>query len=387
MRAYYFAGGGTGGHLFPGLAVADALRTADTECNIVFVGSERSLESGLVTKQGYEHRSLPAEPLSSLKKNPISFFWRNWTAYRLAKAMLRKNRPAAVIGLGGFASAPLVLAASRMSIPTVLLEQNSIPGKSTRWLSRWAKVVCLSYDGSARYFSQRRRLKLTGNPVRNEITQLFSTARTGDEGKLESTSDRRSGKTLLVLGGSQGAQPLNDAIIRLLQSRPTLLADWQIVHQTGVSKYAEIQRQYDRLGVRAEVAAFLPDMAVRYRQASLVISRAGATTLAELACAGIPALLVPYPHTAENHQWHNARTFELAGAAEIVHQGAVPEHTASVLGDHLQRLLHPESPGSSTHLERMSQAMRTLARPEATQEVLRVIHELVNEHWRMRTHQ
>src|SRR5690349_15832126 len=131
---FLFAGGGTGGHLFPGLAVAEALIAREPQARIQFVGSERSLERVLVIQHGFDHRTLPSEPLNQLWRKPWSFGWRNWRAYRTARKWLEQDRPAAVVGLGGFASAPVVLAASRMKIPTLLLEQNSIPGRSTRWL-------------------------------------------------------------------------------------------------------------------------------------------------------------------------------------------------------------------------------------------------------------
>jgi UDP-N-acetylglucosamine--N-acetylmuramyl-(pentapeptide) pyrophosphoryl-undecaprenol N-acetylglucosamine transferase len=249
----------------------------------------------------------------------------------------------------------------------LLLEQNSIPGRSTRWLSRWADSVCLSYPESAKYFSKRTPTHLTGNPVRREIAHL-----TGDDkGQDELTSKP---PTLLILGGSQGAQSLNEGMLWLLRTNPRVLAGWRIVHQTGTTQQAVIQAGYHDLGISAEVSAFLPDMAERYAASTLVISRAGATTLAELACAGLPAILVPYPFAADNHQWHNARTFEVAGAAVTALQGDSVDATGKILLDRLEQLLKQPD---RVHV--MSRAMRRLAKPDATESVLQVLSKLVRK--------
>ena len=354
---YLFAGGGTGGHLFPGLSVAAALLIQDPAARMQFVGSERSLERALVIQHGFDHRTLPSEPLTKLWRRPWSFVWRNLKAYRIAREWLKQDRPAAVVGLGGFASAPVVLAAHRLGIPTLLLEQNSIPGRSTRWLSRWARVVCLSYPQSVACFDCRIATRLTGNPIRTEIADLA---------RLERVESTRP--TLLVLGGSQGAQALNAAILELLKSQPQLFKGWNIVHQTGAAQCAAVLQQYQALSISADVAPFFHDLDSRYQSATLVISRAGATTLAELACAGIPAILVPYPSAADNHQWHNAQAFEDAGAARTCKQGETPQATAAELMKQLNGLVTDAKLRAE-----MSEAMRSLAHPTATDQVIEAL--------------
>lgn len=358
---FLFAGGGTGGHLFPGLSVAEALRARDPKVRIQFVGSERSLERALVIQHGYDHRTLPSEPLTQLWRKPWSFLWRNWRAYGMAREWLQQDRPAAVIGLGGFASAPIVMAAYRLGIPALLLEQNAIPGRSTRWLSRCARVVCLSYPQSVAYFNRRIETRLTGNPIRAEIAALARVERT----ELEPP-------TLLILGGSQGAQALNAAIIEMWKSQPHLFAGWNVVHQTGVAQCAAVQQEYQALKRPADVAPFFYDMDQRYQSANLIISRAGATTLAELACTGIPAILVPYPSAADNHQWYNAQAFEEAGAARTCLQKATAAETAVELMKQLT--------GVADNLQRraeMSEAMRSLAQPAATENVIEALDQAI----------
>lgn len=358
---FLFAGGGTGGHLFPGLAVATALRQRDPTTRIQFVGSERSLEKSLVIQHGHEHRTLPSEPLTQAWRRPWSFAWRNWRAYRVARKWLHAEPPDAVIGLGGFASAPLVLAASRLGIPSVLLEQNSIPGRSTRWLSRFANVVCLAYPDSVNLFKPTVQTRLTGNPLREEIAALASIER------FETPP-----ATLLILGGSQGAQPLNSAVVEMLQTQPDLLSGWHVVHQTGAAQSGSVQQAYRQLEISNEVAPFFHDMAERYQAATLVISRAGATTLAELACAGVPAILVPYPQSADNHQWHNAKALSDAGAAVLCEQRQTPAQSAEDLAAIVRELSQAPSKRAD-----MSESMRSLALPDATNRVVEVIMEVI----------
>ena len=356
-RLYLFAGGGTGGHLFPGLAVATALKVADPDARVEFVGSNRPLERELVERHGYRLRALPAESLAMLRKHPVRFVWNNAAAYFSAHRWLSEARPACVVGLGGFASAPLVLAARQQGVPVVLLEQNAIPGRTTRWLSRRAALVCLSFAGSAARFSRAERLRLTGNPVRPEIADLSShpCSATGQP-------------TLLILGGSQGAQPLNAAGLEFAASEKPRLSDWRIVHQTGAAQHEETQQRYAALGIEAVCEPFLHDLPHWYRQATLVISRAGATTLAELACAGLPAVLVPFPEAADNHQMRNAEVFAAAGAACIVEQESDAQATAARLVDVCLPLITDPAARSA-----LAQGMRSLARPQAAQDVAEAI--------------
>ncbi len=358
---FLFAGGGTGGHLFPGLSVAEALRARDPAVRVEFVGSERSLERALVIQHGYDHRTLPSEPLTQLWRKPWSFFWRNWRAYGMAREWLKQDRPTAVIGLGGFASAPIVLAAYRLGIPALLLEQNAIPGRATRWLSRFARIVCLSYPQSVTYFHRRVETRLTGNPIRAEIAALARLERVESEPP-----------TVLILGGSQGAQALNAAVIEMWKLQPQFFAGWNIVHQTGVAQCAAVQQEYQALNRSAEVAPFFYDMDQRYRAATLIISRAGATTLAELACTGVPAVLVPYPSAADNHQWFNAQAFEEAGAGRTCLQKENSQATARELIQQLTGVA--DNPQKRAE---MSEAMRSLAQPDATEQVIEVLDQAV----------
>ncbi len=349
-RSVILAGGGTGGHLFPGIAVADELVRRDTNTRIQFWGSVKLLEKQIVDAAGYEHVPLASVPPSLIPGRIWNSVVRNGQAYRIARTLLAAEQPDVVIGLGGFASVPPVLAARRSGVPVVLLEQNVIPGKATRWLSRFADVVCLPFDETWKHIPAGVKAVVTGNPIRRKIAELAT---------CEAT-DLNSPPTLLILGGSQGAATLNAAVLDSLASLVSQLADWRIVHQTGAADCDSIRQRSAALPLQFETQPFLGDMATVYRSATCVISRAGATTLAELACAGIPAILLPLPKSAHDHQRLNARLFADRGAVMIVEEGVDAAETARGLAVSLAELI-----SDASRRERMRQAMRKLARPNA----------------------
>lgn len=334
-RTILFAGGGTGGHLFPGIAVADELRRRDPSTRIVFVGSNRSIESAIVAEQGIEHRILSVEPLPVLKQNPIRFVYRNWQALRAARRLIRELQPSAIVGLGGYASAPLVWAARRTGSPVVLLEQNVIPGKTNRWLSRFAAVVCVSFAETQKYLSKGCRLTVTGNPVRKEIASLRGRRTVPADLSLDESREN----CLLILGGSQGADSLNAAVVDAVRKLSAEMAGWRIVHQTGPRDVAAVRTAYEESGIPAHVEPFFKEMADLYAAADLAISRSGATTLAELACAGIGSILVPFPYAADDHQTANARAFVEQDAAVMVQHAANLPLTEQALMNALRPLL------------------------------------------------
>lgn len=358
-NCYLFAGGGTGGHLTPGLAVAAEILKQDPASRVVFVGSERPLERKMIAEAGYEHQALPVESSRTLLRNPLRFMWRNWRALRMAKKLLDGEAPVAVIGLGGFASIPTMLAARRTGCPTVTLESNAIPGRATRFLSRRVGAVCATFETTAGQLPAGARVTVTGNPVRAAIAELCH---------AEATGGADLPPTLLILGGSQGAESLNQAVVEMIARGLPALASWRVVHQTGANQHESIARRYAGAGLSHLVEPFFDDLAPLYASATLVISRAGAATLAELACAGCPAILLPYPHAADNHQLANAKVFESAGGAIVVDHQRVPSTTANHLTTAVVELAQ-----DAARRNAMRSAMRKLARPEAAGKVLEVL--------------
>ena len=264
---------------------------------------------------------------------------------------MNETAPAAVIGLGGFASVPVVLAAWRRKVPIVLLEQNAILGRANRILLPLADRICLSFANTPVPARSHAKARTTGTPLRRGI--LPSPA-----------GDLIKRKCLLILGGSQGASGVNEALIQAWPGLRTELAGWRIVHQTGRRDFETIKAGYTRLGIPAEVSPFLTDLGSIYPQTALAISRAGGTSLAELAVHGIPSLLVPYPRSIRDHQLRNAEQFAEAGGAMIVEEGDNPRLTASRLADPLRQLLTRDDLRDT-----MGQALSSLAFPDAAGKV------------------
>lgn len=348
------AGGGTGGHLFPGIAVADAARRRDSATAILFVGSARGIEARVVPGSGFELELLPGAPLRGRGiAGKVGALGTLGAGTMQARTVVRRFRPDVVVGLGGYASAPAVVAGRLAGVPIVLLEQNATPGLTTRLLGRLADRVCVSFPDTVHGFAPGRAV-VTGNPVRTFPTRAAS-------------SEPRTGLTIAIVGGSAGAHRLNEA-------GPTLraaLADvpgLRIIHQTGLAEEAAVRTAYAG-AANVDVRAFITDMGEVYAAADLIVCRAGATTIAELAAQGLPAIFVPYPHAADDHQRANAEALVRGGAARVVldHQA-----TGGKLADEIRDLL-----ATPDQLVEMRQRMRQFARPDAAERVLAVIDELV----------
>jgi len=346
------AGGGTGGHLFPGVAIAEELRARDGEAAVRFVGTRRGIEARVLPDLGWELSLIEVSGLKTVGKlGAIRGLFRLPKALWQARKVLKEFRPDAVIGVGGYASGPVVLMARMRRIPTAICEQNSIPGLTNKWLGRVARAVFLSFDESRRFFKPKKTT-LSGNPVRRELLA-----------KLAASESRPADDTVhvLVCGGSQGAVAVNELAAQALASlaKSTRLA---IVHQTGDKDLAATEARYAAAGVAAECRAFIKDMAAAYQRADVIIGRAGATTVAELAIAGKPALFIPYPFAADNHQEINAREMAAAGAALMFRQ-------AELTADKLTEALRPLFTDAGLR-NRMGAAMKQLAKPRAAATVV-----------------
>ncbi|MCC6273229.1 MAG: undecaprenyldiphospho-muramoylpentapeptide beta-N-acetylglucosaminyltransferase [Deltaproteobacteria bacterium] len=350
-----FAGGGTGGHLFSGIAVAERLRESRPEAEILFVGTPFGLEKDIVPSAGFPLRTIEATPLKGSGLGArLRSLARLPKAYRQSRKILREFRPDVVVGIGGYASGPMTLAAHFAKIPTAIIEQNSIPGFTNRKLARFADRIFIAF-AKAREFFDPRKTRLTGNPTR----------------RFSAPEERSPGERfcLFVLGGSQGAHSLNEAMIAATPKLAERSKRLHIVHQTGGQDEAEVAAAYRAAGLSAEVFSFSQHLSPYYAKADLMLCRAGAGTITELQNLGLPAILVPYPFAADDHQRYNAEAMVVAGAAEMILnrdlQGArVAERLAFYVD-------HPEA------LEEMRRAARGLAKPEAAQEVLAECLELI----------
>jgi UDP-N-acetylglucosamine--N-acetylmuramyl-(pentapeptide) pyrophosphoryl-undecaprenol N-acetylglucosamine transferase len=343
---FLVAAGGTGGHLFPGIAVADELRRRDPEARILFVGTPRGLESRLVPSAGYPLALLPILPLNrvGLRRLALGLLALPWALLR-AGALVLRERPRSVLGVGGYAGGPLVLVAALLGVRTVILEPNARPGFTNRVLRPFVTRAACAYDETLAWFGAKGAL--TGNPVRGELATLPS--------KLPG-----SPLVLLAVGGSQGSRALNRALVEALPQLPGP-DQLQIVHQTGEAMREEIAAAYAAAGRPARVVAFLNDMAGALASADLVLARSGATTCAELAVAGKPAILVPFAAAADDHQRINARAMEAWGAARVLEEAQLSG--ARLAGAICELCADP------SRLAGMGRSARKHARPDAAARV------------------
>jgi len=351
------AGGGTGGHLFPGLALAEEIVCRDQGHEVLFVGTGRGVEARHVPRSGFELRLIS---VGALKGRGI---W-GWITglLRMPRAVWQSRRiikrfsPDVVVGVGGYSSGPTLLAAWLRRLPTMILEQNALPGMTNRWLGKIVRAVVTAFPEAEKFFAAGK-VHLLGNPVRRALAE-----------NLTSGEQERTGKHLLVFGGSQGARALNQIVPQAAALLMRRFADLQIVHQTGEREQKQVERLYAELGLSASVLPFIDDMASAYRLADLVVCRAGATTLAELSLSRMPAVLIPFPYAADNHQEVNAGALVEAGAAIMIRQS---ELTAESLADRLSSILDdPE------RLARMAKASAAAGRPTAAREICDLCLEL-----------
>jgi UDP-N-acetylglucosamine--N-acetylmuramyl-(pentapeptide) pyrophosphoryl-undecaprenol N-acetylglucosamine transferase len=356
------AGGGTGGHVFPGVAIAEEVVTRHPGNDVVFVGTARGLEATVVPKAGFPIeliavRGLKGKGIVETLKNLLLLPLALWQSVQL----LRRWRPDIVVGVGGYASGPVVLAAWLMRIPTAVQEQNAVAGFTNRVLGRFAQAAFTAFPEAARHFPRGKVYQL-GNPIRRTLMENF----------MRPESDHQ-GPRLLVFGGSQGAHALNMRVVETLPHLADLRGTLRITHQTGARDREQVERGYRACGFEPDVREFITDMSAAYAGCDLVVCRAGATTLAELTVCRKPAILVPFPLAADNHQVQNAKSLVDAGAAVMIEERDL---TGELLASEIRAILsHPE------RRERMARAAGRLGSPQAAKEIADVCTDLVRRRW------
>jgi undecaprenyldiphospho-muramoylpentapeptide beta-N-acetylglucosaminyltransferase len=368
---FLISGGGTGGHIFPAVSIANALRQRQPDCEILFVGANGRMEMERVPEAGYNIVGLDIQGLERRKVlRNIRIIYNFVRSRRKARQIVRSFRPDVAIGVGGYVSAAAMSAAAALGVPVVLQEQNSFAGVTNRFLAKKASKICVAYDGMERFFDKGKIVK-TGNPVRqNIIAPDIDRQAAYDYFRLE-----RDKKTILVVGGSLGAKTINDSIARHIDK--LLQTDCQIVWQTGKNYFAAIKAKISEQGIkfttdsanplyakRMFVSDFISQMDYAYNVADLVISRAGASSVSELCLLGKPAILVPSPNVAENHQYHNAMALVAKNAALLVEDA---EAVDNLLPQALQIV------ADDSRLRELSANIRQLALPNSAQAIAEVI--------------
>jgi len=351
-----FAGGGTGGHLFPAIAIAGEIKRLDAASDIRFVGTKYGIEYRMKDSLEYPlsligMRGMPRKLSLGLLLFPFRLIWSVMQSWRICTAF----RPDVVVGTGGYVAGPVIIAAGMKGIPRALQEQNSYPGLMTRKLAARADIVFLAYKRAADYLPKGMKYTLCGNPIRRDIAG-------GDRNKaLESFGLKPDRKTILILGGSQGARRINDAVLNSLGSMHDQV---QLLWQCGKRDYTEVAERLNKKDFVVSLFPFSKNMDLVYAAADLAVARAGALTLAELTACGLPSILVPYPYATADHQTHNAAELVKAGAADMIADRDLDN--TDLLGRAVALI-------ASDRLETMKQAALALGRLDAAADIARDI--------------
>jgi UDP-N-acetylglucosamine--N-acetylmuramyl-(pentapeptide) pyrophosphoryl-undecaprenol N-acetylglucosamine transferase len=360
VQTLMIAGGGTGGHIYPAIAIAQEFRARSASRRVVFVGTEKGLETKIVPKAGYPLELIsvgglkgkgPVELIRNVARLPLGFV----QAFQL----IGKHRPQVVLGVGGYSSGPVLAAAKLRGVPTIIHEANAFPGLTNRWLAKIVKAVAVAFEDASPRLG-RRDAVVTGNPIRREFF---------DAGKRELATpvDR---KRLLIFGGSQGSRVINDAMSGALLFLAKLKDRVDVVHQTGPGELAKVQEAYRTSAfANARVVPYLDPMVDEIAAADLVVSRAGAMTIGELSAVGRAAILIPFAAATNNHQELNARVVERAGGAVVI--------TESELSPERLALTITEIINDPARTARMGSASRALATPDATRNIVDLLEKIV----------
>ncbi len=349
------AGGGTGGHVFPAISIAEEILERNSGSEVMFVGTEQGIEKRVLPEKGYRVEFIRSRGI--VGKN---FFQKVMAVISILGAMLsslrilRDFRPDVVIGVGGYASGPTLLCASLSSIPTAVCEQNSVPGLANRILSRFVGKIFITFEESKKHLPAEKTM-LTGNPIRRDLAR----------GAAERKSRQSTLRNVFVLGGSQGARKLNEIVPQSLAKLGTRV---DVTHQTGEAHIESVRETYHELGVSAEVFGFTDDMSRIYEKTDLVICRAGSGTLSEITAFGIPSILIPLPSSTHDHQLKNARVLESNAAAAVIEE---KELSVEGLCTVIRKTLEQGTLGQ------MAENSKKLARPHAAREIVNQIEHMI----------
>lgn len=350
------AGGGTGGHVFPALSIAQEISERDHGDEVLFVGTQKGMENELVLKNGYTIKHISSRGFVGRGfLNTVVAFFSALKGLFDSVSIIRKYKPDVALGVGGYVSGPLLLAAVLLRIPTAICEQNTVPGVTNRILGKIVNTIFASFDSSVQYFPSKKVL-ITGNPIRKGIIDASSNSNDSDS------------IAILVFGGSQGAYSLNRFLPEAFSKVET--DNISIIHQTGKKDYNFVKQLYSDNRLEAQVLEFIDDMASAYSKSDLVIGRAGAGTIAEITALGKPSVLIPFPYAAHDHQLENAKILEEHEASVLIED---KDATSEKLAHTLTKLMDKDK------LNNMSANAKKLGRPEAAKEIVDELYKLAGD--------
>ena len=354
-RNIFFAGGGTGGHIYPAIAVAEQITKIEPAATIHFFCSMRGIDARILGQTGFQYTVLPAKGFSFRLRGLIGFCRSFLQSYRTAKQAISECKNAVVVGAGGFVSAPVCLAANRVDIPIALLNVDIIPGRANKIIARWADEIFVQFEETAKFFAAgKAKASVVGCPLRSGF------GNPGPNEAIEQLGLDKERKILLITGASSGSANINKAVCSLLEKLDGFADDWQIVHLAGRDNYEEISNRYSSAKISHKVLGYFDDMPDLLAAADLLVGRSGAVSVAEYAAAGVPSICMPYPYHKDRHQYLNAGKLVEAGAAVIVDDLPNAEDEAQWLWEELEDLMKDEGKRQA-----MAQACRAVASPDA----------------------
>ncbi|MHC4258945.1 MAG: UDP-N-acetylglucosamine--N-acetylmuramyl-(pentapeptide) pyrophosphoryl-undecaprenol N-acetylglucosamine transferase [Planctomycetota bacterium] len=333
-RSFFFAGGGTGGHIYPAVAIAERLTKIEPEANVHFFCSTRNIDSQILTRTDFKYTQLPAQGLSIKPKELMGFCSSFLKSSRIAREMLVESEGARVIGIGGYVAAPVCWAAHKLKIPVVLLNVDSVPGRANKMIARWADEILVQFEDTKQHFGKRAgKAKAVGCPLRSGFDKPEP-----DKARSELGLDTGK-KILLITGASSGSANINEAVCSLLDELSVFSGDWQMVHVTGRANLERVGSRYADAKIEHKILDYYDDMANLLAAADLVVGRSGAVSVAEYAAARVPSICMPYPFHKDRHQYLNAGKLVEAGAAIIVDDLPDARERAEWLWEELEELM------------------------------------------------
>jgi UDP-N-acetylglucosamine--N-acetylmuramyl-(pentapeptide) pyrophosphoryl-undecaprenol N-acetylglucosamine transferase len=352
-KHFFFAGGGTGGHLYPAIPVAEQIIRLEPTSHIHFLCSSRSIDTYILSQTGFEYIALPAKAFSCRPGRFIDFLISLLKSYKTAAETLNRNKNSVVVGLGGFVAAPVCLAAHRKRIPLALINVDIVPGRANKLIARLAREIFVQFDDTSKYFN-KTKVQVTGCPLRADFNKP------SPEKVIEKLGLDKNKKTLLITGASSGSANINQAICSLLNELDDFADNWQIVHLTGRANYEQISDKNLNPKINYKILGYFDDMPNLLAAADLVIGRSGAVSVAEFAAAGVPTICIPYPYHKDKHQYLNAGKLVKAGAAVIVDDLPDKKEFSKRLWSELGNLIKDD-----IKRQQMAKAAKKIANPQA----------------------
>lgn len=368
QKSFFFAGGGTGGHLYPAIAVAEQLAKLEPQARILFFCSSRNIDQYILSQTGFDYSILPA---TTFPKNPvkaIEFIKTFRQSYKTVAQEITKSKNSVVVGLGGFASGPACLAAHRKKVPLALFNVDIIPGKANQIIARWTSDIFVQFADTSKYFTKTKaKINVFGCPLRESFLHPEPAS------AIEKINLDKNKKTLLITGASTGSQSINDAVCLILDKLDQFAQDWQIVHLSGRNNLQQVSSLYEKAKISHKVLDYYNQMADLLAAADLVVGRSGAVSVAEFAVAGVPSICIPYPHHKDRQQYLNAEKLVEAGAACIVKDLTDKKTFADNLWKELEVLMK-----TSQKRIQMSNSCKTIAKPNASTEIAKKLIQIAD---------